>query len=183
MPARSLPSSCPAAPTNGTPCLSSWNPGASPTNIRSAAGEPEPKTTCVRVWESGQRVHSATPSRKAASSAWLLSASMAAAATRSTAAAAAGARPGGAAQRRLLAGAVRREDRELPLRLRRPAVGAGGGLVTADELLEVRLAAHADVLVDRHRGSAYQRRRGSHRRESCARRRTERMLRVARYPH
>ena len=76
---------------------------------------------------------------------------MAAAATRSTAAAAAGAGPGGAAQRRLLAGAVRREDRELPLRLRRPAVGAGGSLVTADELLEVRLAAHADVLVDRHR--------------------------------
>src|SRR5215467_13387045 len=76
---------------------------------------------------------------------------MAAAATRSTAAAAAGARPGGAAQRGLLAGAVCREDRELPLRLRRPAVGAGRGLVTTDELLEMRLAAHADVLVDRHR--------------------------------
>src|SRR4051794_28901709 len=90
---------------------------------------------------------------------------MAAAATRSTTAAAAGARPGGAAQRWLLAGAVRCEDRELPLRLRRPAVGAPRSLVTADELLEVRLAAHADVLVDRHRGSAYQRRLQDHCRE------------------
>ena len=33
-----LASSFPAAPTNGTPCLSSWKPGASPTNIRSAVG-------------------------------------------------------------------------------------------------------------------------------------------------
>ena len=33
------------------------------------------------------------------------------------------------------------------------AVGARRGLVVADELLEVRLAAHADVFVDRHRGS------------------------------
>src|SRR4051812_25162461 len=46
--------------------------------------------------------------------------------------------------------AVRGEDRELLLDVGRAAVGARGGLVTADELLEVRLAAHADVLVDRH---------------------------------
>jgi hypothetical protein len=50
----------PAAPTNGTPPLSSWKPGASPTNISSAVGEPEPKTTCVRVSASAQRVHPAT---------------------------------------------------------------------------------------------------------------------------
>ena len=30
-------SSWPAAPTNGSPCLSSWNPGPSPMNIRSAS--------------------------------------------------------------------------------------------------------------------------------------------------
>ena len=33
--ASSFSSSFPAWPTNGTPCLSSWKPGASPTNIRS----------------------------------------------------------------------------------------------------------------------------------------------------
>src|SRR5258708_3652678 len=43
IPSSSLPSSFPAAPTKGTPCLSSWKPGASPTNISSAVGEPEPK--------------------------------------------------------------------------------------------------------------------------------------------
>ncbi len=41
-------SSCPAAPTNGSPCLSSWKPGPSPMNIRSASGSPTPKTTWVR---------------------------------------------------------------------------------------------------------------------------------------
>ena len=44
--------SCPAAPTNGSPCLSSWKPGPSPMNIRSASGSPTPKTTCVRLWAS-----------------------------------------------------------------------------------------------------------------------------------
>ncbi len=44
-----LVSSCPAFPTNGSPCKSSSSPGASPTNISSASGLPTPKTTCVRV--------------------------------------------------------------------------------------------------------------------------------------
>ena len=47
----------------GTPCLSSWKPGASPTNIRSASGSPEPKTTCVRPSASRQRVQAETPAR------------------------------------------------------------------------------------------------------------------------
>ena len=53
----SVSSSRPAWPTNGTPCLSSLAPGASPTNIRSASALPEPKTTVVRAAAScGQRV-------------------------------------------------------------------------------------------------------------------------------
>ena len=43
--ASSWSSSLPARPTNGLPCLSSLNPGASPTNIRSASGSPVPNTT------------------------------------------------------------------------------------------------------------------------------------------
>src|SRR3954447_7258286 len=54
--ASSPSSSLPAWPTNGTPCLSSWKPGASPTNIRSARGLPAPKTTCVRPCASLHRV-------------------------------------------------------------------------------------------------------------------------------
>ncbi len=51
-------SSLPAAPTNGIPSSSSFAPGASPTNMRSASALPAPKTTCVRVLaSSGQRVH------------------------------------------------------------------------------------------------------------------------------
>ena len=46
-------SSLPARPTNGLPCWSSWNPGASPTNIRSASALPVPNTTVLRV--RGQR--------------------------------------------------------------------------------------------------------------------------------
>src|SRR5689334_19827317 len=42
-------SSLPAWPTNGRPCLSSWKPGASPTNIRDERGFPRPTTTWVRV--------------------------------------------------------------------------------------------------------------------------------------
>ena len=63
IPSSSPSSSLPAWPTNGTPCLSSWNPGASPTNIRSALGEPAPNTTCVRPCESAHFVQSATASR------------------------------------------------------------------------------------------------------------------------
>src|SRR6266545_6238393 len=51
-------SSRPAWPTNGTPCLSSLAPGASPTSIRSASALPEPNTTVVREAAScGQRLH------------------------------------------------------------------------------------------------------------------------------
>src|SRR3954470_3618090 len=56
IPASSFSSSFPAWPTNGRPCLSSWNPGASPTNIRSARGLPAPNTTCVRPCARRQRV-------------------------------------------------------------------------------------------------------------------------------
>jgi len=48
-------------------------------------------------------------------------------------------------------GADHRERRELFRHLRRAALGAGDFLVAAHQLLEVRLAAHADELVDRHR--------------------------------
>src|ERR1035437_9994140 len=58
--ARSFSSSFPAWPTNGRPCLSSWKPGASPTNINAACGLPAPKTTCVRPRASRQRVQPAT---------------------------------------------------------------------------------------------------------------------------
>src|SRR5439155_17542952 len=43
------------------------------------------------------------------------------------------------------------ERGELARHVRGTAVGAGDLLVAADELFEVRLALHADVLVDRHR--------------------------------
>ena len=55
-----------------------------------------------------------------------------------------------AAERRLLRRAMNREGGELLRDVRRGAVRAGDLLVAADELLEVRLALHADVLVDRH---------------------------------
>ena len=54
--ASSSSSSWPARPTNGMPCWSSWNPGASPTNIRSASALPAPNTTWVRLsWRGQQR--------------------------------------------------------------------------------------------------------------------------------
>ena len=53
-----LVSSCPARPTNGSPCRSSSSPGASPTNISDAVGLPTPNTTCRRPSVcSLQRVH------------------------------------------------------------------------------------------------------------------------------
>src|SRR4051812_5288866 len=147
MPASNWSSSFPAAPTNGTPCLSSWKPGASPTNIRSAVGEPEPKTTCVLVAASAQRVHEETTSPYAASAD---GATSVAAATRAPATAA-------SAERGLRRGAVSCERRELLSHLRGAAVGAGRiRLRHPDELLEVRLTAHADVFVDRHRRRPYQ---------------------------
>src|SRR5437762_13452446 len=49
MRASSVSSSLPAAPTNGSPCLSSLKPGASPTIITFAGHGPTPGTACVRV--------------------------------------------------------------------------------------------------------------------------------------
>jgi hypothetical protein len=45
---------------------------------------------------------------------------------------------------------VCREDRELLANVGGAAIGAVGLLAVSDELLEMRLALHADVLVDRH---------------------------------
>src|SRR5207247_4268134 len=55
-----------------------------------------------------------------------------------------------AAEARLLGPTVHREGGELPGDIRRGAVGARHLLGTAHELLEVGLALHADVFVDRH---------------------------------
>ena len=72
-----------------------------------------------------------------------------AAAARAAAATAAATR--GAGERRLRRRAVHGEARELLKDLRRPALRAGHCLVArADELLEVRLALHARILVERH---------------------------------
>ena len=49
------------------PCWSSWNPGASPTNIRSASGSPLPTTTWVRpLRQRAPRARRSTPSEAAA---------------------------------------------------------------------------------------------------------------------
>ena len=96
----------------GTPCLSSWKPGASPTNISSAVGEPEPKTTCVRVC--GERAARAAGDDVAVGEQREISRSSTG--TAATAAAEAG----------LSGGAVRRERRaELLRHLGLAAVGAG----------------------------------------------------------
>src|SRR5262249_40199901 len=147
-------------PTNGTPCLSSWKPGASPTNIRSASGCPEPNTTCVRPGASAHFVHPATWSANAASerlrepgsstrdeSRGLAGRSPSVAAAAASAAAAAAS----AKARRLAGAADHRERRQLLRHLRRAAARAFDLHVAADELLEVLLAAHAHELVDRHR--------------------------------
>src|SRR5919201_3542936 len=110
--------------------------------MRSAFESPTPKTTCVRPCASRQRVQPATWRAKTSSSV-----SCSAAATGTATAATA------CSKGRLLGGAVRCEDRELLAHVRRAAVRAVGFLAVPDELLEVRLALHADVLVDRHRVS------------------------------
>ena len=140
IPPRSWSSSLPAWPTNGKPCLSSWKPGASPTNIRSASGLPS-KTTCVpslgetaaRAVRDLGRVSVELSARSHSS-------------RRNTASG--GHRP---AVARLLGGAVSREHGELLAHVRGLAVGAAHRFPVPDELLEVRLALHAHVLVDRHR--------------------------------
>src|SRR6059058_1476995 len=125
MPASSWSSSLPAAPTNGTPCLSSWKPGASPTNIRSAAGSPEPKTTCVRPAASAQRVQPATSSRYAWSSVTAATAPAATAAATTTESAG------------LPGGTDHRERRELARDVGGRALRARHFLVAADQLLEM----------------------------------------------
>src|SRR5215207_3634413 len=60
--------SWPEGPTKGRPWRSSWKPGASPTNIRSAWGSPWPKTTWVRLWYRRQRVQPAASAATASSS-------------------------------------------------------------------------------------------------------------------
>src|SRR6266581_7924814 len=57
MRASRVSSSLPAAPTNGSPCRSSLNPGASPTIITLAGHGPTPGTACVRVAWSPQFLH------------------------------------------------------------------------------------------------------------------------------
>src|SRR6478672_1092825 len=135
MSASSWSSSLPAAPTNGTPCLSSWKPGASPTNIRSESGFPEPNTTCVRPPASAHLVQPATTSPKARSSSTLVSSVTAATAERAG----------------LPGGADHRERRKLPGDVGGAALRARNLLISPDELLEVLLALHAYVLVHRHR--------------------------------
>src|SRR5262249_36226696 len=73
------------------------------------------------------------------------------AATTTAATASAG---GGLTEARLRLGSVRREDGELLLYLRAAAGGTRRLLAVPDELLEVRLALPADVLVDRHSSKA-----------------------------
>src|SRR5688500_2412127 len=150
IPFSSFSSSLPAWPTNGTPFASSWNPGASPTNIRSACGSPEPKTTCVRVAASGQRVQPRVSSRYWASVS-LTGRSLGAWPDASAAAAAAAAAAAGAAAEAGLGRrAADRERRHLLQHVPRTALRTGDRLLGApDELLEVRLALHARVLVHR----------------------------------
>src|SRR5262245_45785701 len=154
MPPSNRSRSLPAWPTNGSPCLSSWKPGASPTNMRSAFGSPTPNTTCVRVSASRHFVHCATWEANAASSVirrpvYDRERTSVRAAARAAAAAAA---RGRLAEARLRLRAARSEHGELLRDVPGPAVGARRRLVAEpDELLEVALALHADVLVDRHR--------------------------------
>src|SRR5437763_12019643 len=144
IPASSLSSSFPAWPTNGTPCLSSWNPGASPTNSRSACGWPEPKTTCVRPSESRHLVQPATESARTASS--CIAADLIAAAGWAgsvPAAAGAAAAPAAAERGRPALDTVRSEDRELLADVDGAAIGAVGARAHRHELLVMRLALHA----------------------------------------
>ena len=50
----------PAMPTNGSPCKSSFLPGASPTNMTSELKFPFPGTECVLVLHRSHFVHSIT---------------------------------------------------------------------------------------------------------------------------
>src|SRR5215213_2948840 len=81
----------------------------------------------------------------------------------------AAATPSAAAEAGLLGRAVRGEDRELLAHVRRAAFGAVRRLAHAHELLEMRLALHADELVDRHRLQSNDRAGGTHREARAAR--------------
>src|SRR5437868_14962563 len=71
--ASSVSRSLPAAPTNGSPCLSSLNPGASPTIFTLAGHGPTPGTACVRVACSPHDLHALMVSWSLSSSAGALS--------------------------------------------------------------------------------------------------------------
>src|SRR5438874_11073846 len=73
MRARSVSSSLPAAPTNGSPWRSSLKPGASPTIMTSAGQGPTPGTACVRVACRPQFLHERMVSWSASSSVGALS--------------------------------------------------------------------------------------------------------------
>ena len=168
IPASSVSSSFPACPTNGTPCWSSWNPGASPTNIRSAFGSPEPKTTCVRPCRERAtraargllRVRSSAAARSTASigrSVYGARMRRAADSEGSVAAAAGAAAAAATAARGPLklgfdaAPCDGEAWRAASARCRRRTRGSRRPAPRADELVEVGLALHARVLVDRHR--------------------------------
>src|ERR1700740_2568793 len=65
-------SSCPALPTNGSPCSSSSAPGASPTNMSGESMLPTPKTTFLREEARCEHLtHAITRARNAANAAAL----------------------------------------------------------------------------------------------------------------
>ena len=92
MPTRSSASSStrPAGPTNGSPSLSSWSPGCSPTSISRAGTGPLPNTVWVARSHRSQAWHPADASRSSA---------MPARPARAKSAAMGGSTPGGASRR------------------------------------------------------------------------------------
>ena len=62
-------SSCPALPTNGSPCASSSAPGPSPTNIARGVGIPSAQRVSPSAYASGHRVQSPISVRTASSAA------------------------------------------------------------------------------------------------------------------
>ena len=149
IPARSLPSSCPAAPTNGTPCLSSWKPGrlADEHQVggRRARAEHDLR---AGLRERAARAAGDHVARTQRGQLGWLRASVASSHSSTTAAAA-----GAAGAAEAWAACWCRGPRT-PRTAAAPSSPRSRGRrvsSSADELLEVRLAAHADVLVDRHR--------------------------------
>src|SRR5215218_8803252 len=144
MPSRRRLRSWPEGPTNGMPWRSSWKPGASPTNIRSARGSPWPKTTWVRLSYRRQRVQPAASAATASSSVGTSAVPAGPAAAAATAA--------GDGHGRAVAAPDRgRDQAEQPAHLG-TAVGAGLGVGPAgrDQRLELLPAVPTAVLVERH---------------------------------